>query len=130
MNIDLTKLCFYDRRNPDFQIKEEYGYDKEEVEATDNYSKKDCACDNCFYGRSDLTEQLILQQEEKVKKKLTITLTEYSYECGDGCCTNFGNITNINGVDLDCHNQDTQTILQQVLEHLGYEVDITQNYDY
>ena len=40
------------------------------------------------------------------------------------------NITNINGVDLDCHNQDTQTILQQVLEHLGYEVDITQNYEY
>ena len=65
INIDLTKLCFYDRRNPDFQIKEEYGYDKEEVEATGNYSKKDCACDNCFYGRSNLTEQLILQQKQK-----------------------------------------------------------------
>jgi len=61
--IDLSKLCYYDRRNPDFQIKEEYGYDKEEVEATGNFAKKDCACDNCFYGRSDLTEQLILQQE-------------------------------------------------------------------
>ena len=23
--IDLTKLCYYDRRNPDFSIKEEYG---------------------------------------------------------------------------------------------------------
>ena len=61
--IDLTKLCYYDKRNPDFQIKEEYGYDKEEVEATGNFSKKDCACDNCFYGRSKLTEQLIWQQE-------------------------------------------------------------------
>jgi hypothetical protein len=61
--IDLTKLCYYDKRNPDFQIKEEYGYDKEEVEATGNFSKKDCACDNCFYGRSKLTEQLIWQTE-------------------------------------------------------------------
>jgi hypothetical protein len=61
--IDLTKLCYYDKRNPDFQIKEEYGYDKEEVESTGNFSKKDCACDNCFYGRSKLTEQLIWQQE-------------------------------------------------------------------
>jgi hypothetical protein len=61
--INLTRLCYYDKRNPDFQIKEEYGYDKEEVEATGNFSKKDCACDNCFYGRSKLTEQLIWQQE-------------------------------------------------------------------
>lgn len=62
-NIDLTKLCHYDRRNPDFSIKEEYGYDKEEVEATGNFAKKDCACDNCFYGRSVLTEQLIKAKE-------------------------------------------------------------------
>ena len=61
--IDLTKLCYYDRRNPDFSVKEEYGYDKEEVEATGNFAKKDCACDNCFYGRSRLTEQLIKYQE-------------------------------------------------------------------
>lgn len=61
--IDLTKLCYYDRRNPDFSIKEEYGYDKEEVEATGNFAKKDCSCDNCFYGRSALTEQLVKSQE-------------------------------------------------------------------
>lgn len=60
--IDLTKLCCYDQRNPDFQIKEEYGYDKEEVNATGNFAKKDCACDNCFYGRAELTEQLITAQ--------------------------------------------------------------------
>ena len=63
IKIDLTKLCYYDRRNPDFSIKEEFGYDKEEVEATGNFAKKDCACDNCFYGRSQLTEQLIQSQE-------------------------------------------------------------------
>ena len=67
--IDLTRLCYYDRRNPDFQIKEEYGYDKEEVEATGNFAKKDCACDNCFYGRSKLTEQLLWQQERSYSEE-------------------------------------------------------------
>ena len=64
------------------------------------------------------------------KGKLNISLTEYTYECGDGCCTNFGTVTTVNGVDLTCHNQDTETILRQVLEHLGYEVEIKSSYDY
>jgi hypothetical protein len=67
----LEKLCYYDRRNPDFQIKEEFGYDKEEVEATGNFSKKDCACDNCFYGRTRMAEKYISElpnQEEDVEK--------------------------------------------------------------
>lgn len=64
------------------------------------------------------------------KEKLTISLTEYSYECSDGCCTNFGTVTNVNGLDLECQYQDTETILKQVLEHLGYEVDIKNNYEY
>ena len=75
--IDLTRLCYYDRRNPDFQIKEEYGYDKEEVEATGNFAKKDCVCDNCFYGRSKLTEQLLWQQERMYSEEEVILLLEY-----------------------------------------------------
>lgn len=81
--IDLTKLCYYDKRNPDFQIKEEYGYDKEEVEATGNFAKKDCACDNCFYGRSKLTEQLIWQQERSYSEEEVIELLnqfDYSFD--------------------------------------------------
>jgi hypothetical protein len=80
--IDLTKLCYYDKRNPDFQIKEEYGYDKEEVESTGNFSKKDCACDNCFYGRSKLTEQLIWQQKRMYSKEEVIAIVEKSRETG------------------------------------------------
>ena len=70
-SIDLTNLCFYDRRNPDFQIKEEYGYDKEEVEATGNFAKKYCCCDHCFYGRAKLTEQLIAHKELTKDKLFT-----------------------------------------------------------
>ena len=70
------------------------------------------------------------EQTNANKGKLNISLTEYTYECGDGCCTNFGTVTAVNGVDLPYHNQDTATILQQVLEHLGYEVEIESKYDY
>ena len=62
--------------------------------------------------------------------KLNIVLTEYTHECGDGCCTNFGTVTTVNGVELDCHNQDTATILEQVLKHLGYNAEVTNEYDY
>lgn len=65
-----------------------------------------------------------------MKEKLNIKLTEYHYQCGDGCCDHFGTITEVNGEQLELHNQDTGTILRQVLEHLGYEVDIEEDYDY
>lgn len=75
--IDLTQLCYYDMRNPDFNITEENGYDKEEIEATGNFAKKDCYCDNCFYGRTKLTEQLIeMYTEEEV---LNLIYDFYSY---------------------------------------------------
>lgn len=55
---------------------------------------------------------------------LKITLHEYSNYCGDGCCYNYGTITKVNGVELPCHNSDSETMLRQVLEHLGYKVEI------
>ena len=64
------------------------------------------------------------------KNKLNINLTEYTYDCSDGCCTTFGTITTVNGVELPYNNQDTETILRQVLEHLGYEVEIEYSYNY
>lgn len=62
-DIDLTKLCHYDRRNPYFDVNEENGYTKEDFDATGNFGKKDCACDNCYYGRTKLTEQLLELKE-------------------------------------------------------------------
>lgn len=61
--------------------------------------------------------------------KVKIELDEYSYNCADGCCTNFGTTTTVNGVELDLHNQDAGTILQMVLKHLGYEVELIETYN-
>lgn len=54
-----SNLCYYDRRNADFSVTEEYGYDKEEIDATGNFAKPDCCCDNCFYGRHKLAEEIL-----------------------------------------------------------------------
>jgi hypothetical protein len=40
----LTKLCAYDKRNPN-HIQDE--------------RQTNCSCDNCFYGRTRLAEQLL-----------------------------------------------------------------------
>ena len=61
--------------------------------------------------------------------KLIINLRDYAHECGDGCCYNWGTITTINGVELDCHNDDRETILEEILKHLGYEVEIANDWD-
>ena len=60
----------------------------------------------------------------KPTKKINITLEEYYYNCSDGCCTTYGTITTVNGVELECHNTDTESIVRQILEHLGYQVTI------
>ena len=63
------------------------------------------------------------------KQKLNIDMHEYYYNCGDGCCTNYGTIIKVNGVELPSHNQDVYTILHNVLEFLGYEVEINETFE-
>jgi hypothetical protein len=58
------------------------------------------------------------------KKEIEIILDEYDWTCSDGCCYNYGIVTTVNGVEMPAHNTDTETILRQVLEHLGYKVTI------
>lgn len=66
----------------------------------------------------------LLQQHNASGSVLNINLTDYGYYCSDGCCYNYGTVTKVNGIELPCHNQDAGAILGQVLEHLGYKVEI------
>ena len=63
------------------------------------------------------------------KKKVKIHLDEWTYECGDGCCTDYGTTTKVDGVQMKFQNQDPGTILTMVLEHLGYEVELIETYN-
>lgn len=69
-------------------------------------------------------EKSLLQQYNSPGSELKITFTEYGYSCGDGCCYNYGTITKVNGIQLPTHNQDPETIIRQILEHLGYKVQV------
>lgn len=52
-------LCYEDLRNP--EIVGTYGMTKEEIKEAGygNHARKDCSCDNCFYGRTVLAEELL-----------------------------------------------------------------------
>ena len=53
------ELCYYDLRNPD--VVGTYGMTKEELkeDGYGNHAKKDCSCDNCFYGITKMAEELL-----------------------------------------------------------------------
>lgn len=71
--------------------------------------------------------------------KLKITLEDWDYTCGDGCCTDYGTKLYLNGKLLEHPNPeqwnnnyiggDVETALQAVLKELGYEVEVKQVYD-
>ena len=63
-------------------------------------------------------------------KKVKVEINDYTYDCADGCCTDFGTQVIVNGVELDLHNQDTGTIVRQILEYLGYEVELIETYEH
>jgi len=51
------RLCYYDERNP--------FYDAEHAETMAESRRRDgCSCDNCFYGRTELAQEIIDLREE------------------------------------------------------------------
>ena len=64
-----------------------------------------------------------------VNKSLIIEFNEYDYQCADGCCDNWGFEVRVNGVELNAQNLDVQIQVRQILEHLGYEVEIINKYN-
>lgn len=73
LDIDYTNLCYYDLRNPQGvgQFKddpESYGLDEEDFKSLGNHPREECYCDECYYGKAKLTEQLIKMKEHYEKK--------------------------------------------------------------
>lgn len=53
------KLCYYDTRNPDNVAIYRMTEEKIKEEGYGEHRKNDCYCDNCFYGRTELAEELL-----------------------------------------------------------------------
>ena len=64
-----------------------------------------------------------------IDKRVTVEFNEYDYNCADGCCNYWGLQVMVDGVVMDAHNLDVQTHVQQILEHLGYQVEIINKYN-
>lgn len=52
LNKILENLCYYDKRNPDCTMDDDDIVDRKQ-------RKPRCSCDNCFYGRTELAEELL-----------------------------------------------------------------------
>jgi len=57
-------------------------------------------------------------------KKTSIKLHRYSGYCWDGCCYEYWTIVTVDWTEMPYHNDDTWAILEQVLWHLWYTVEL------
>ena len=74
MNVN-GKLCTKDPRNPMYH--DLYEYDDEKPEP-----RKDCACDNCFYGRDELALEIIgLKSRLEAADRLADASENVNLEC-------------------------------------------------
>jgi len=69
LEIIKSKLCWYDLRNTDSSMNEE---DKKEF----NKENEKCNCDNCFYGRHELANELLKEQKVVLISKSKMVLIE------------------------------------------------------
>lgn len=58
------------------------------------------------------------------KKKVTLTFKDWDYTCGDGCCYEADMELLVNGESITQYAWGTEELLKNILEHLGYEVEI------
>lgn len=59
-------------------------------------------------------------------KKIKIEIKDWHYQCGDGCCDNYGTDIYLNGKLVDTLGSgDLENVLEKVLTLLHYEVEIT-----
>lgn len=61
--------------------------------------------------------------------QVKIKIEHYGSYCSDGCCQGDFIKTSVNGEELDFGNTDTETIVQGILEKLGYNVTIESTYE-
>lgn len=112
----LSRLCVYDKRNPDY-----IPYDEEnELE-----KPKDCSCDNCFYGRTILSEKILqLNQaiEDNKDKKYT---EEDMMEAMLKICEYYADSVDSGGV-LDGYKTANQ-IIQSLQPKTEWEVEFDSN---
>lgn len=58
-----------------------------------------------------------------------IHVNHWHWTCGDGCCDDYGVDIFVNGVEMETRYENLEQNIQEILEHLGYEVEIIRTYE-
>jgi hypothetical protein len=61
--------------------------------------------------------------------KLKIEVVQWTHDCADGCCTDYGIDVFINGEEVSSRTEDITQILSNVLEHLKIDAEIKYTYE-
>lgn len=80
------------------------------------------------YALSRQLERELTASEAEVErlkaiKPIKLSIRPYSYECGDGCCHEYGETWFVDGEEVASGPCDANR-LQQLLNHLGYDASI------
>ena len=57
-------------------------------------------------------------------KTVVIGLQHWNYECGDGCCSEWGTNVFVNGVQVTSAGDQDHLLLSSILNALGYDATI------
>lgn len=53
------RLCYHDLRHPDVEYTSGMTIQELKEDGCGQHARKDCSCDNCFYGRTEMAEELL-----------------------------------------------------------------------
>ncbi len=124
-----SRLCYYDKRNPDCTADDdEIEYYKSKIS-----QGKDCSCDNCFYGRTELAEEILRlnsKENEYFNSGGQIYGTSYSEEGFDLMKKHLEEILNKYGFKYFVKNPKAKQV-EYIVEGIDIHTSITiyRNYD-
>jgi len=72
---------------------------------------------------TDNTQMITNNDNGVAKTPIKLSKRPYYYECGDGCCTEWGETWFVNGEEV-CSGPCDDNRLQQLLAHLGFDARI------
>lgn len=81
-----------------------------------------CTCASCS---TNALQNLKAAREKWNNSEREITFRPYHYECGDGCCSEYGTNVYVNGFQLTRDGENAESVVSSLMEFLEIEnVDI------
>lgn len=87
---------------------------------------KGCTCTSCM----EIRKQNLKEARDKWNNgDRNILFQPYHYECGDGCCDEYGTNVYVNGFNLNCSGDDAESVVGSLIEFLNID-NVIIDYEY